>query len=350
MWILNLVLFFFILSLIILVHESGHFLWAKKCGVHIYEFSIGMGPVVYSHLGRDKIKYNLRALPIGGFVQMAGEVYEDDQKIAKKKFMCNKPWHQRLLIIIAGVLNNFIMAGILLFLSALIWGAPNTTSRVTKVLKDYPAYKAGLRNQDTILKINGHHAKTWDVAQIWLIVGGQTKPTKFQVKRVDGTIVNLKIKPKLELDSQTKEKKYFYGFSIDNKVQRGFGVSLRYAVIKFNSILYSMIVTIGSLITGTLSVNALSGPVGIYQVVGQSAKFGLASVIYLIAFLSINVGFINILPFPAFDGGRIFFMLIEKIKGSPVDANLENICHTIGFGLLILLMVFVSIKDIIRLF
>lgn len=95
MWILTLLLFVFILSLIILIHELGHFFWAKKCGVHIYEFSLGMGPVIFSKKGKDKIDYNIRAFPIGGFVQMAGEVYEDDKKIPKKKFMCNKPWHQR---------------------------------------------------------------------------------------------------------------------------------------------------------------------------------------------------------------------------------------------------------------
>ena len=99
MWIISVLLLILILGVIILIHELGHFFWAKKFGVHIYEFSIGMGPVIYSKKGKDKIIYNLRAIPIGGFVSMAGEVYEDDdtKKIPKDKFMCNKPWYQRVI-------------------------------------------------------------------------------------------------------------------------------------------------------------------------------------------------------------------------------------------------------------
>ena len=98
MWFISLIIFILVLGLIVLVHEFGHFICAKKSGVFIYEFSIGMGPVLFSHKGRDGINYNIRALPIGGFVQMAGEVYEDAEEIPKEKFMCNKPWYQRLCI------------------------------------------------------------------------------------------------------------------------------------------------------------------------------------------------------------------------------------------------------------
>ena len=350
MWILTLLLFVFILSLIILVHELGHFLWAKKFGVHIYEFSIGMGPVIFSKKGKDKINYNIRAFPIGGFVQMAGEVYEDDEKIPKKKFMCNKPWHQRLIVIIAGVVNNFILALLLLFVYGLIWGVPNIKSEVGEVLKNYPAYQAGLRTGDTILEINGKYAKTWDAAQIMLVLKNKNEYSIFKVEREDGTIEEIKITPKKEVDKETKEERKVYGFSVNQTVDKGIIPSLKYAFQKFGSIVISMWITITSLFTGALSLNSLSGPVGIYQVVGQSAAYGLSNIIYLIAFLSINVGFINILPFPAFDGGRVLFMIIEKIKGSPVNSNFENICHTVGFILLLLLMIYISFNDILRLF
>ena len=112
----------------------------------------------------------------------------------------------------------------------------------------------------------------------------------------------------------------------------------------------SMILTITSLFSGKISLNALSGPVGIYGVVGDSISMGISQLIYIVAFLSINVGFINILPFPAFDGGRVLFMIIEKIKRSPVDAKIENAFHTIGFILLILLMLYITFQDILRLF
>lgn len=350
MWILTLLLFIVILSIIVLVHELGHFFWAKKFGVHIYEFSIGMGPVVYSHKGKDKINYNIRSFPIGGFVQMAGEVYEDDNKINKKSFMCNKPWHQRLMIIVAGVINNFLLALLLLFVYALIWGAPNIKPEVGNVLENYPAYSAGLKEGDLILKINNKKIPTWDYAQIVLSLKNENDYSTFTIKHKDGKIEDVKITPKKELDKETKVERKIYGFSVNTNVEKGFFTSIKYAFNKFGSIVCSMAITIKSLFTGALSIKMLSGPVGIYQVVGQSAAYGISQVLYLIAFLSINVGFINILPFPAFDGGRAFFMIVEKIKGSPVDSNFENLCHTIGFILLILLMIYISFNDIIRLF
>ena len=112
----------------------------------------------------------------------------------------------------------------------------------------------------------------------------------------------------------------------------------------------SMWLTITGLFTGKISLNALSGPVGIYQVVDDSVNYGLDYIVYLIAFLSINVGFINILPFPAFDGGHVLFLVIEKIKGSPVNAKIENICHMIGFILLLILMLYITYRDILKLF
>ena len=108
--IINIVVLVLMLGFLILIHELGHFLWAKKFGVHIYELAIGMGPVIKTIKGKDGIDYSIRAFPIGGFVQMAGEVYEDDNKIPKEKFMCNKPWWQKLIILLAGVTNNFIAA------------------------------------------------------------------------------------------------------------------------------------------------------------------------------------------------------------------------------------------------
>lgn len=350
MWILSLLLFVFILSLIILIHELGHFYWAKKFGVYIYEFSLGMGPVIFTKKGKDNINYNIRAFPIGGFVQMAGEVYEDDKKIPKKKFMCNKPWHQRLMIIVAGVVNNFIMALLLLLIYALIWGAPNIKSEVSEVMKDYPAYEAGLKEGDKILKINGKNAKTWDEANIILVLKNKNDYSTFKVEHKDGTIEELKITPKKEKDPETKQERNIYGFSVNQDIEKGIIPSIKYSFEKFGSIVNSMIITISSLFNGSLSVKMLSGPVGIYKVVDQSAQYGIANIIYLIAFLSINVGFINILPFPAFDGGRAFFMVIEKIKGSPVNSNFENLCHTIGFILLLILMIYISFNDILRLF
>jgi len=350
MWFLTLILFIFILGIIVLVHELGHFLWAKKFGVYIYEFSIGMGPVIYSKKGNnDGILYNVRALPIGGFVSMAGEVYEDDNKIPKDRFLCNKPIWQRLIVMAAGVLNNFIMALVILFIMALIWGSNSLAPKVDAVIEGYPMAEAGIVKGDVIVAINNKKISTWDEAQILLYYKNDKDYYEFRVEHEDGTVENYKITPKVEEAEDGTETKVF-GVNINQEETFGLWNKIKYAFQKFCAVVSSMWLTITGLLTGKISVDALSGPVGIYNVVGQSASLGLYYVIYLISYLSINVGVINILPFPAFDGGRIVFLLIEKIKGSPVNQKFENWCHTIGFILLMILVIYVTINDLINLF
>lgn len=442
MWILTLLLLIFILGLIILVHEFGHFITAKKSGVHIYEFSIGMGPLIKTHKGKDGINYNIRAFPIGGFVSMAGEVYEDDEskKLKKEDFMCNKKWYQRVIILAAGVFNNFVLAIIVLFIMALIWGADSLTPKVEKTLPYYPASSTNLQKGDIITAINGHKVKSWDVAKIYLVMEDDDNIYDIEVKHQNGKKEIIPIRATVEKDNfynikidyeekdkedaifsivsleetnnyalitsdgesttltanlksenndtktyeivsdntkeeieiaNTKDENEFkiiikdgdknvkatmtkeretgkMGINIEQKTERGFFASIKYAFARFTSLISSMWITVVNLFTGKIALSNLSGPVGIYQAVGTSMAAGVKYVVYLIALLSINVGLINILPIPAFDGGRIFFLIIEKIKGSPVNQKFENWCHTIFFFLLILLMIYITIFDIIR--
>ena len=348
--ILTLIAFVLILGVIVLVHELGHFLWAKKFGVFIHEFSIGMGPVIYSRKGKkDGILYNIRALPIGGFVAMAGEVYEDDKKIPKDRFLCNKPIWQRVIVMAAGVINNFIMALALLLVMAFIWGSYPLEPKIEMVKENYPMAEAGIVKGDLIIAINNHKVRTWDEAQIILEYKNKNDYYEFKIKHEDGTIDDYKITPKPEKQQDGTERRMF-GFNVNQNETVGLFNKIKYAFGKFWSIVSSMWLTIVGLVTGKISVNALSGPVGIYGVVGSSIGLGLYYVVQLIAYLSINVGIINIIPFPAFDGGRILFLIIEKIKGSPVNQKFENWCHTIGFILLMLLILYVTVNDIINLF
>ena len=349
MWILSILILILLLSVIILVHEFGHFIWAKKFGVHIYEFSIGMGPILFTHKGKDNIDYNIRAFPIGGFVAMAGEVYDDDDKIKKEKLMCNKPWYQRLIILVAGVTNNFILAIIVLFVGALIWGSTVSSPTIKKVVKDSPIQKAGIVKGDTIIAVNDKKATSWDKTQILLIYKSKNNEYKIDVKHKDGSKDTYYVTPKIKKDKKGNETKVF-GFMVEAKKEKGFVNALKYAFKKFATVVDTMILTLGGLFTGKLSLKALSGPVGMYEVVNQGLSAGLNYMLYLLAFLSINVGFLNILPFPAFDGGRVLFLIIEKIKGSKVNAELENKFHTVGFILLMILMVYITIQDIIRFF
>ncbi len=360
MWFLTLILFIFILGIIVLVHELGHFLWAKKFGVFIYEFSIGMGPIIYTKKGKDGINYNIRALPIGGFVSMAGEVYEDDKKVPKDKCLCNKPIWQRVIVMAAGVMNNFLMAILLLFVMALIWGSATTSNKISMIEKNSVFDLNGIQVGDKIVAINGK--KVYSMYQIQTRLAFKSKDGKytFTIEDANGKQKDYELKKDYVKDDegnyleQDGEKVEMYGFNT-NAYETGFVNSIKNSFLRFGDLIYTMLITLGNLIVGNLSLDNLSGPVGIYEVVGSSVvgfKFSevIANVISLIALLSINVGLVNILPFPAFDGGRILFLVIEKIKGSPVNQQFENWCHTIGFILLMLLVIIVTINDIIRLF
>ena len=347
MWILSLLLFFLILGILVTIHEFGHFIVAKKCGVHIYEFSIGMGPLLWKKMGKDKIQYSIRALPIGGYVQMAGEVGEDDPKVKKSKFLCNRPWWQRILVLCAGVFNNFVLAFVLLFAIGLIWGGTTTEPKIASVEEGSAMYLAGAKDGDLILSVNGKKAQTWDKAQLYLLMENKDNKYLIDVKHADGKVETIEVYPEIKEEKGIKNR--VYGIKMDIKKEYGIDKAFKYACKKFKSVYESMYVVITGLFTGKFSIKSLSGPVGIYSVVDQSAKLGIDQVIYLMAFLSINLGFVNLLPFPAFDGGHVLFVIIEMIKGSKVDPKLEGIFHTVGFILIFLLMIIITIQDIIRL-
>ena len=347
--IINLIVFILVLTVIVAFHEFGHFLLAKKTGVYVYEYAIGMGPKIFSKkIGETE--YSLRAIPIGGFCQLAGEDLDEDdsKKVPKQKRLQNKsPW-QRFLIMVFGPLNNFILAVVLMIFIALIWGGNTMDPVITEVEDGSAAAKAGLRANDTVLEINRHKISTSDDITLYLAVADPMKESTFKVQRDEGTYATIKVKPR-KIEEDGKEV-YRYGIGIKQEKTKGIGSSLQFACRKIISIFKQMFITIGYLFTGGIKVTQLSGPVGIYSVVSESRSGGIANVLYLMAFLSINVGVINLLPIPAFDGGHILFILIEIIKGSPVKPELENKIHTIFLILLMILMLFITFNDILRLF
>lgn len=354
LFILKLLLLIFILGLIILVHEFGHFIWAKKFKVYIYEFSIGMGPVAFSWIGKkDKITYNVRWVPIGGFVSMAGEVYDDDEDIPKEQLLCNKPWYQRLIIMVAGVVNNFILAIAGLIIIAFIWGGDPVKPVIDKVYSGSPAAEVGLKKGDVITKINGYNVSNWDKARVIMVYKNKNDYTEFTIKHKDGTSEVVELTPGDFKDTETGKKMSGYGISMAKENTSGFFKPILYGFKRFASIVDSFVYTIWGLVSGNVAFNNLSGPVGMYGMVGSAFDYSAFSeaiwyVIFLIAYLSINVGFINILPFPAFDGGHVLFLLIEAVLRRKVDSKIENICHMVGFVLIFLLMIAVTYNDIAR--
>ncbi len=331
-----------------MVHELGHFLFAKKAGIYVYEFSLGMGPRIF-HFKRknDETIYAIRLFPIGGFVSMAGEDLESDDAIPANQQMCNKPWFQRFMTISAGVLFNFILAIVLLFVVALIHGTPATKPYIDTLDSTYPIADTQITSGDLIVKINDNKIRSMDRLLLELQVHtGET--LLITVKHENGEIETVSVNPVLTEEDGVKG--YRYGFTLQNETESGFLASIRYAFAKTGSLVEQMGLIIGYLFTGKLSLDNLAGPVGIFNIVGETAKAGFINLLYLIAYLCINVGFINFIPLPAFDGGRLLFLVIEKIKGSRISPKVENMVHSVGFILLMILMVFITYHDIIRLF
>lgn len=372
----NIVILLLILTVLVFVHEGGHFLAAKKFGVHVYEFAIGMGPKVLGFKRKgDPTEYTIRAFPIGGFCQMAGEDIEDDPDLKKDQFMCNKGKLQRAIILCAGVFMNFVLAFVTLFFLSLIWGSPEQRSYVSSVIPNSSAERAGIKSGDFIIELNNHSVKTTDELSLVSMLKNDAKTYKYVVRHQDGSeskydlvledyiVVNDKgdvvkiddenTKEKIiedyKLDKDTEVTK-LVGLQYDQTRKHGLINAIKYAHTKFWSLIRSMILVIWSLITGALGLSSLSGPVGMYSVVKTVAVTGIANIIYLAAYLSINLGVLNILPIPAMDGGRLLFVIIEAITRKKVDPKFENTFHNIGFFLLMGLMLYITYRDILKLF
>lgn len=348
--ILSIIYFVFILGIIVFVHEFGHFFFAKLFGIYVYEFSIGMGPKIFKWKGKDgETTYAIGAIPIGGYCSLAGEGSEEDKKLPKKRLMQSKPIWQRFLVMFFGAGNNFILALTVLFFIGLISGCPIDKSPVVKeVTAASPAEVAGLLKGDTIVAVNGDKIGNYEDMQLYLYMSkGETEITILRDEKEE----IIKVTPLTEKEKKEQNKDYSYGFSCEPKIEYEYGFinSIKYSFRKFGSLVKQMVMTFKGLFTGGISVRELSGPVGVFSAVDKTKENGVANLFSLLALLSLNVGFVNLIPFPAFDGGRIVFLLIEKIKGKPVKVETENLIHTIGFFILLGLIVFVTINDIIKL-
>ena len=334
-----------ILGIIVFVHEFGHFIFAKKAGIYVYEFSLGMGPRLFKfNRKNDETEYSIRLFPIGGYVQMAGEEIEEDKNIPEEKRMQSKSWIQRFMTIIAGIMFNFILAIVVFFIIGLVNGASQNKPYINLV---EDSINSDLVNVgDRIIAVNGKKIIFTDVFVLDVQLNSG-KPLNLTVSS-DGVKRDVVLNPiQVEKDGKVS---YKYGIGLGDEVKTGVLPALKYAFVKFVSLMVQMFLVVVNLFTGKLGLSSMSGPVGIFNVVGESAQAGFINLVYLVGFISLDVGFMNLLPIPALDGGRILFLIIEKIKGSKVDVKVENTIHTIGFVLLMILMLVITFNDIIKLF
>lgn len=322
-----------IFCMLIFVHELGHFITAKLCGVKVNEFAIGMGPAFFKRQ-RGETLYALRVFPIGGYCAMEGEDEDSDDERAFN----NKPAWQRAIVLAAGSFMNLLTAILLMIIIAFYVGQATTTIDV--VNEDSPAYEAGIMAGDEVIALNGTELKEW--ADLQTIVGeNEGEPVVFTVLR-NGQEKEITVTPEYSKETDRAI------VGVNPKKEHRPIASVGAGVTNTWNMTVMMYDLLGQLITGDASAKDLSGPVGIVYVVNDSAKMGLIYVVYLAALLSLNLAVINMLPFPALDGGRLIFLLIRKITGRRVTDEMEGKVHFIGIMLLMVLMVYVTWNDIVR--
>lgn len=348
-FLITLLILFIILSVIIIVHEFGHFIAAKKGGVYIDEFSLGMGPQLLKYKPKkSETTYSLRAFPIGGFVSMAEKEDSSNKAIKKNQVLENKSFGRKLLVLINGILFNCFLAIFLFFVSGLLYGRPVSEPVINKVVEGMAAEKAGLESGDKILEVNGVKINTWDD----FLLEASAKKLKdeyiFKVEKSNGYIKEYNLVPEVQ-EVEGQEVKVFGIQSSGTIYYKGFKNAVIYAFEGFYTNFKTIFKILGNLFTGEVPVKSLSGPVGIYSLVDSVKSQGVNTLLYLTAYLSINVAIINLIPIPVFDGGRVLILLIEKITKRKSSENLEAILNYVGFALMILLMLYVTFNDIIRL-
>ena len=322
-----------IFCLLIFVHELGHFITAKLCGVKVNEFALGMGPAIFKKQKGETL-YALRIFPIGGYCSMEGEDEDSDNPRAFN----NQPAWQRAIVLAAGSLMNLLTCVILLIIIA-FWSGTATTT-IDTVMDNSPAQKAGIVSGDTIVSIDGEKIDEWNDL-IDAIGFNENDQAEITVER-DGK--ELTLSTDLEYDKEADRKM----IGITPTSEHHAGTAISGGVKNTGSMTVLMFRVLKQLFTGEVSVKELSGPVGIVYATNQAAKSGLMYVVYLAALLSLNLAIINMLPFPALDGGRLLFLVIRLFTGKRVSDETEGKIHFIGICLLFALMIYVTFNDVLR--
>ncbi len=336
-------------GLLVVLHELGHFLVARLFRVTINEFSIGMGPLLFSKHGKKHgTMYSLRALPIGGYVSMAGEDEESDDPNAFHR----KPVWQRILIVIAGPVTNVVL-GFLLMLIVVLSTARLATNTVAQFDENAVSSSHGLRVGDTIVEVGNVNVHTGNEV-IYEIINQGVAESAEGVVAIDLTVIRDGKEvylPAVQFPSQEIEGTLFG--SADFLVYgegKTFSSVIKHTFFRSISTVKMIVDQLVDLIGGRYGLNAVSGPIGITQEVANAAKAGLLNFLYLMTVITVNLGVFNLLPFPALDGGRLIFLLCELVLRRPLDKKIEGYINMAGLLILFGLMIVVCCKDIVELF
>lgn len=340
---MTIVIALIIIAILILAHEWGHFIVARRVGIPVHEFSLGFGYKLFS-LKKNGVEYSLRIIPLGGFVRMAGE--EPGDMDNPNGFNTRKPW-EKIAVAFAGPFMNFILAIFIFIYTFAVIGVaqPMDEAIVGEVLKGKPAESAGLQTNDRILTVNGKNVSNWNDFVGTIKSNNVGALLELKIDR-GGSINNLTLKsiqdeatgkpivgiyPQVEFERQ----------GVLNAIKLGFVQTYQMSAL--------LLASLGMLFTGGASASDLAGPVGITNMVGEAARGGLAVLLSFAAFLSINLGILNLLPIPALDGSRMVFAMVEAVRRKPLDPEKEGFIHWVGFIFLMSIIVFATYNDIVRL-
>lgn len=365
----------FVFSAVIAIHEFGHFTVAKLCGVQVNEFSIGMGPVLWKKLHKGT-QYSLRALPVGGFVALEGEESPESQQAEQRQEQSadaetspneehpaeeenpvppeqrtGKPLNeaaiwQRALIMAAGAIMNFLLGFVVMIILLAAQNEPITSRVIYAIDEGALCGQTGLEAGDKVLAVNGRRCFVAN-DMLYELMRTEDYAARFTVLR-NGEKVEL---PRVQFDTwqdENGETHMNLGFTVYgikktplNVIKEAWNSVLYYGRIIFTSLM--------DLLRGRESINDLSGPVGIVTAIGQAASYGWEDLLQLLVLITVNLGIFNLLPFPALDGGKVVFLLIEGVTGHAVPEKIQSSLTLAAFALLFALMIFATYNDIVRL-
>lgn len=332
------------LSIVVLVHEFGHYIVARLAGVRVFEFSVGMGPVIFSW-HKNKTLYSLRAFPLGGFVKLAGMDDTSEVTYSPSENYKKKSFRAKFSIIVAGPVMNFVLTYIMFVIMFLYSGQRVLTPIIEAVIPDSPAYHAGLEIGDEVLQVD---AKTVENVSKDII---ETIGNKTSLDHVF----------KLEIQRGNEQKQILISPRLfENQDVPRIGIQLGHRMVSVTIVdalilgknyfihsFFAVGTSLKMLFTDDFSLKHLSGPIGIIQVASYAFETGLIPFLNLIAFISLMLGIMNLLPFPVFDGGHIMFLCLEKLRGKALEKKTEIIINNISIAFLLTLMFVVIINDIV---
>ncbi len=356
--------FIILLTVVVFIHEYGHYYFARKYGVGVTDFSIGFGKELFGFNDKSGTRWKFCAIPLGGYVKFFGDrnvfsqaeqedLLKEYNEEDRKKLFVVKPLYQRSLIVAAGPFANFLLAIVIFAFIYMFAGKDFTPAQIQEVQPESPAYEAGIKAGDLIQSINNREVKS--IMEVSTFINASSSESiDIQVIR-DGNEITLQVKPKFidgkdTLGNQINKK--IIGIKVAplndeiNRQKLGPVTALFYAVKETWFVIEASWDFIVSLFKGTGDTSQLGGPIKIAKITGQVAKFGIVAFLSIMAYISISLGFINLFPIPMLDGGHLMFYAFEKILGRPLTQKTQEGFFRIGLFLLFSLMFFTTFNDL----